>query len=77
MPARPSIHSRLSPDPYPGTPAWNVTAQHLDVFRDRLRRLEVLSSRLPEELTDVRCRIRDAELRLGLPPSFPAPGPTD
>lgn len=77
MPSRPSLTGRLSPDPIPGTPAHTQAAHNLAVLRDRHARLEQLRERLPAELTDVRCRIRETELRLGYRPTYPAPGPTD
>jgi hypothetical protein len=72
----PSVaNGHLPRDPRPGSIAWDLEARNLDTLRIRLERLRELERRLPDELTDCRFRIRDCELRLGLPPSYPAPGP--
>ena len=76
-PSKPTMSTRLSRDPLPGTPLHAIEARNLAVARDRHRKLEALAERLPTELLDQRTRIRDLELRLGLKPSYPPPGPTD
>lgn len=76
-PQRPSMSTRLTRDPMPGTPLHALTLRNLDTERERLAKLEALDARLPHALLDQRTRVRDLEQRLGLEPSFPAPTALD
>jgi hypothetical protein len=77
MPSKPTMSTRLSRDPMPGTPLWDVDRRNLATMRERARKLDTLADRLPREILDTRTRVRDLELRLGMTPSYPAPTPHD
>lgn len=66
-------HGRLAPDPEPGSQSFAIAARNLDSYRARLAKLNALQAALPHEVLDTQTRVRELELRLGLPPSFPAP----
>lgn len=66
-------HGPLPRDPVPGSPEWDLLARNLMNRRERLERLNALAARLPVEIADERFAVRDLELRLGLPPTYPAP----
>ena len=66
-------HGRLAPDPEPGSQSFSITERNLAAHRARLARLKALERALPVEILDTQVRVREAEMRLGLPPSYDAP----
>lgn len=68
---------RLPRDPQPGSRAYEVLQHNLTVRRLRHDQLVELAGKLPHAIADERFWIRDLELRLGMPPSFPAVGHDD